>query len=88
MGFYIVWCNVHPTFCRENVQRREPKNKEITESHALVCDSDFNTFNGKKFYGVIIRKYSYLRAFSLDDIRDVGSTRNSLESFRRENSHL
>ena len=62
-------------------RQEKTKKNEITESHAFVHDSDFNTYNGKMFYGAIIDngKHSKLRAFSLEDLRDIYSVRKSLE---------
>ena len=80
---YIVWCNVHPTISRENVPTRRTNKKGITKSHAFVYDSDFNTLNIKTSYEAIIdnRKHSYLRAFFLEDSRDMYSVRKSLEKY-------
>ena len=82
-GLYIVWCNVHPTFSRKNAKRSKRKEKAQIESHAFVYDSDFNMFQGKKYYGAIIdnRKNSYLRAFSAKDIKDKDSIRKSLAEY-------
>ena len=82
-GLYIVWCNVHPNFSREQLKRHKRKEKAQVESHAFVYDSDFNMFKGEKYYGAIIdnRENSYLRAFSAKDIKDKESVRKSLAEY-------
>ena len=82
-GVYVVWCNVHPTNCRENTKRKKMDKQDQMESHAFVYDSDFDKFEEEKYYGAIIdnREHSNFRAFSAEDIKDVESVRNSLENY-------
>ena len=82
-GLYIVWCNGHPTFSSENAKCRKRKERAQIESHAFVYDSDCNLFDKEKHYGAIIdnKENLYLRAFSAEDIKDIGSIRQSLEQY-------
>lgn len=82
-GVYVVWCNVCPTICRNNVKSNKMDKEDKMESHAFVYDSDFDNFEEEKYYGAIIdnREHSNFRAFSADDIKDVDSIRKSLEKY-------
>ena len=61
-GLYIVWCKVHLK----------------KETHIFVYDSDFDNFQGFKYYGAIInnRKHSFLRKFEEAYTEDFDSIRN------------
>ena len=82
-GVYVVWCNVHPIICRDNVKKKQMDKEDHMESHAFVYDSDFDNFKKEKYYGAIIdnREHSNFRAFSAKDIKDIDSVRKSLEKY-------
>ena len=48
-GVYVVWCNVHPTNCRENTKRKKIDKQDQMESHAFVYDSVFDKFEEESF---------------------------------------
>ena len=70
----IIYCLVYSSFSKpidDDVQR---------QSNAFVYDLDFYSFGSVQYYGVVVdnRKYSFLRTFEKEDIKDVDSVRKML----------